>query len=155
MKLSETPENLKNSRDRYIDQRWKQLYELSSESSEKAISYLIITNSGGAIAILSFLGASEELRQIIEPKIALLFFVSGVILVGILRAILFHRLEMLFEKWRDDVLQYMKNSISWENIIQNDEKRTGINPWEYLFGYGALICFIFGCIFGGIALFAK
>lgn len=36
--------------------RWGQLYQLEKEWSERGLNYLMLTNSGGAVAILSFFG---------------------------------------------------------------------------------------------------
>ncbi len=49
-----------------INRRWGQLYELEKEWGEKALKYLFLTNSGGAIATLSFLGAAEELTALLD-----------------------------------------------------------------------------------------
>jgi hypothetical protein len=43
----------------YINRRWGQLYQLDREWGQRGLNYLMLTNSGGAVAILSFLGASE------------------------------------------------------------------------------------------------
>ena len=40
----------------YINERWSQLYELEKEWGKEAIKYLMLTNAGGAVATLSFIG---------------------------------------------------------------------------------------------------
>jgi len=66
-----------------IKQRWGQLYELEKEWGERALKYLILTNSGGAIATLSFLGASPSAINMRGAKTFLFLFVLGVFLVGV------------------------------------------------------------------------
>ena len=56
MKFSETPKELRDERVEHINTRWGQLYELEKESGHTALSYLFITNSGGAVATLAFIG---------------------------------------------------------------------------------------------------
>jgi len=54
----------------YINQRWEQLYELEKEWGERALKYLLLTNAGGAIATLSFLGTSPAAIKMPGAKIA-------------------------------------------------------------------------------------
>ena len=44
---------------KFIDARWAQLHEIEKESADNIFRYLLLVNSGGAIATLSFLGASS------------------------------------------------------------------------------------------------
>ena len=44
---------VRHSLNGHITQRWVQLYELEKEWGERALKYLLLTNSGGAIATLS------------------------------------------------------------------------------------------------------
>ncbi|MGH7824985.1 MAG: hypothetical protein ACREQ7_07385 [Candidatus Binatia bacterium] len=57
----------------FVDIRWNQLNALAKEDAERAINYLLLTNAGGAIATLSFLGAVESIRSQWAPKGALFF----------------------------------------------------------------------------------
>ena len=41
----------------YVITRWKQLHEMVTAASKDAVTYLMLTNSGGAIGVLSFMGA--------------------------------------------------------------------------------------------------
>jgi hypothetical protein len=44
-----------------------QLNALTKEWTDKAISYLMLTNAGGAVAVLSFMGASDTVRKMFRP----------------------------------------------------------------------------------------
>ena len=61
MKFSSYPQEFKNNQVNIINQRWKQLYELEKEWADKATKYLFLTNSGGSIAVLSYMGAAGTL----------------------------------------------------------------------------------------------
>ena len=61
----------------WINTRWSQLYQLEKEAGELSIKYLFLTNAGGAVAILGFIGASQSLGAIGAVRIALLLFALG------------------------------------------------------------------------------
>lgn len=67
---SQLDQATKDALNAYINRRWGQLYELEKEWGERALKYLFLTNSGGAIATLSFLGAAKELTGV-GTKVAL------------------------------------------------------------------------------------
>jgi hypothetical protein len=91
MKLNETESQLRAARLKYIDTRWEQLNELGKEAGERAIKYLMLTNAGGAVAMLSYFGANEEARSLVQAKVALGFFLFGILFVGVLDALILTR----------------------------------------------------------------
>ncbi len=60
----------------------------------------MLTNSGDAVAILSFLGASDRAFKLVGAKVALAIFVAGIIFVAIAAARTYHRMHGLFEAWK-------------------------------------------------------
>ena len=139
----------------HINQRWVQLYELEKEWGERALKYLLLTNSGGAIATLSFLGASPETINLLGAKIALFLFVFGVFLVGISTAKTYHHMSNLFAAWRIDVNNYYSDKVTWEHLQEEDKKRATESFWDYAFPYISFGCFIAGSISGAISLFIS
>ncbi len=97
----------------YINQQWGQLYELEKDWGERAIRYLLLTNSGGAVATLSFLGASQKALNLLGAKIWLALFVLGIFFVGIAVAKTFHHMSGLFKAWKTDVENYHSDKITW------------------------------------------
>jgi len=152
-KFSKQKPALMKSRNDYIGIRWSQLYELEKEWGEKAVRYLLLTNSGGAIATLSFLGTSEETANLIGAKIALFLFVLGIFLVGVSTAKTFHHMSSLFKAWKNNVDRFYGDEISWNDIIADDKRRAVVKWWDYAIPYASLACFILGCISGAISLF--
>jgi len=144
MKYTHSPDQFRTESINYINQRWSQLNLLSKDVSDRAIKYLMLTNSGGAIAMLSFLGASETVRSLLAPKIALGFFSLGIILVGVLNATILHHVDWLFSSWRTDVKKYMEDKIDWETMTDADDKRSYATTLHYIVGYGAFASFITG-----------
>jgi|HubBroStandDraft_2_1064218.scaffolds.fasta_scaffold177347_2 hypothetical protein len=147
----ETPEQ-RSHRIEYINRRWKQLYDLEKERADQAIKYLFLTNSGGAVTVLSFMGASEKARTSLGPIFALSCFVVGIILIGIFNIIQYYHMAKLFALWKQDSEKYFENPAEWTNIIQGDNKRSKTSIWAHIVAHGSFITFIAGCICGTINL---
>ena len=153
-KLSEVDPGTRETLLNHINRRWGQLYELEKEWGEKAIRYLLLTNAGGAIATLSFLGASSQALNRPSAKVALLFFVVGVVLVGIGTAKQFHHMSGLFKAYKQDVEHYFADRITWEHLNDQDRARAKLDFIDYAVPYTSFGCFIGGCVAGAIALFS-
>jgi hypothetical protein len=102
---------------------------------------------------LSFLGASKEALNLIGTKIALFFFIIGVLCVGISIAKIYHHMNYLFKSYKRDVVNFYEDKISWETMNEEDTKRAIETFWDYFFPYMSLGCFISGCMAGALALF--
>ena len=113
----------------------------------KAIKMLFIINSGGAIAILSYMGSSDS---VITGTIvfALCCFFIGIILVGILIARAVHCMNNLYEGWKKDVSKFYKDEIDWEKLTESDEKRVPNELPDFIIGYASFAAFIIGSIVG-------
>ncbi len=153
MAFSREPPHIQQHRFNFISARWAQLNALTKDWSDKAISYLMLTNAGGAVAVLSFMGSSE-VRAMAGPKIALGCFALGVICVGILVAKQLHRFEGFYKGYKRDSEQYLADRIEdWGTVVSRDEERVEASFWDYAWGYFAFILFIGGCGAGAISLF--
>lgn len=138
-----------------INQRWGQLYELEKEWGEKAYKYLLLTNAGGAIATLSFLGAAPGAIGMFGAKLALLLFLVGVVLVGAGTAKTYHHMSNLFDRWKTEVDNYYTDKITWEHLQSEDRKRAAPDCWDYAIPYFSFACFIGGCISGAWSLITR
>lgn len=154
-KFNETAPELKKQRIAYINKRWSQLYSLEKEWGERAMRYLLLTNSGGAIATLSFLGTSKLTSSMPTVIFSLFIFIFGVVLVGVHDARIFHQMSSLFELYKEEVNEYFSDERAWRALYDNDEKRAQDNKWDFIFPYSSFACFIFGCISGSFALFCA
>jgi hypothetical protein len=136
----------------HISARWSQLNGLTKDWTDKAVSFLMLTNSGGAVAVLSFMGASDKVREMVGPRIALGCFSLGVICTGILVAKQFHRFERVFTGYRKEAQEYLADRIEWGVLTSNDDNRVKPRPMDYVLGYIPFALFIGGCITGAISL---
>ncbi len=144
---------VRQSLNAHLNQRWGQLYELEKEWGERALKYLLLANSGGAIATLSFLGASPEAINTVGAKISLFLFVFGVILVGVSTAKTFHHMSCLFKAWKIDVDHYYSDKITWEHLQEEERERAVADFLDYAIPYTSFGCFIAGSVAGAISLF--
>jgi hypothetical protein len=138
-----------------VDRRWGQLYHLEKEWHAKAWKYLFLCNSGGAIAMLSFLG-TKALPLSLWLKLGLSSFVLGLIVVGICIALRYHSLANLFQKYKEDANNFLLNKLSWEELVERDTQRVKPTCWKVFWGnfwpYLSFFLFIIGCLIGGYAL---
>ncbi|MCH7902683.1 hypothetical protein IIC68_02935, partial [archaeon] len=95
-------------------ERWQQLNDFSSRRYEKAIRYLVLTNSGGAVAMLGFLGASLSRPDFTPPILPLVFYIVGIISAGILITSIFHHSETILSKWNADAEGFFKSKLEWD-----------------------------------------
>lgn len=137
----------------HINRRWEQLYKLEKEWGEKAIKYLFLTNSGGAIATLSFIGASKEFSSYCA-KAALFSYLLGIIFVGISTALTYRHLSTLFEKYKLDAEKFHCDHITWKDLNDEDRKRALRSKVDYACPYFSFFCFVFGSSLGVYALFS-
>lgn len=148
LKFSRTPEELRRRHVEYVNTRWKQLAELSKEYSQAAVTYLLLTNSGSAIAVLSFMGAMKTTTPIPNAPAMLMWFLGGVALVGLLRAIVMYHVGRRFTRWRNGVQKYYADEWTWEQLVIHDEEM----GWWYwpadLCGWASFVCFLYGLWLG-------
>jgi hypothetical protein len=155
LKLSQTPEPARSGRLKYVDTRWDQLLRLVEETELRALKYLTLTNAGGAVATLSFLGASEAVRKLLLPKISLGFFVFGLFAVGVLAALSAHKMAFLFREWKTTANKYTSDEITWGSLLADDSARVEKGRCFIItVAYMAFACFMAGSIVGLWALFS-
>jgi hypothetical protein len=155
MPFSQEPPLVQQQRFGFISTRWSQLNGLVKEWTDKAISFLMLTNAGGAVAVLSFMGASEKARNMLGSRIALCCFALGVICTGILVAKQFHRIEGLFAHYKKDSERYLTDQMEWDTLTARDEDRADTTFMDYFWGYAPFVLFVGGCVAGAISLFCT
>jgi hypothetical protein len=153
MPFSQELDHIRQYRFNLISARWAQLNQLTKEWSDKAINYVLLTSAGGAVAVLSFMGGSDKVRQMAGPWFALICFSVGVICVGILVAKQLHRFEAIFKGYMKDSTRYLADQIEWNTLRTDDDARAKPSAWDYAWGYIAFGLFFGGCVAGAISLF--
>jgi hypothetical protein len=148
------PKEVLEAKNNAISARWKELSEFYLKYSDEMIKYLLYVNAGGAATSIGFMGASEAIRSSTCLRIALLCFALGLASVGILRALLVHKIKYLFDNWRKDAEKYWSNRMAYTELTENDDKRSESGFYAFVVGYISGGFFILGLIFGAIGLFS-
>ena len=148
---ADVTDDMREIRNKYIDSRLAQLQNIAVESGDQALKYLFLTNAGGAVAVLAYLGSSSNSG--LSAKLTLVLFFIGILFVGFYRAYMVHYHESLFKSFSSLINQYYSESIGWAHLTETDESNVGNPIAPYIFGYISFGCFILGCIFGACSLF--
>lgn len=135
----------------YINQRWGQLYSLEKEWSDRAVNFLFLTNSGGAIAMLSFIGATGgKEHQLVVWGLCIMLL--GLMFLGFLIAMVYHQMSGLFESWRKDVKEFFADRISLEKLYEDDTARARNSLINLILAYSSFACFAIGIALGVLGL---
>jgi hypothetical protein len=149
LKLSETPPAIQSVRKGYIDARWTQLSDVSNAYGEESVKYLLLVNTAAMGAALAFVGAMPHLRPLLWPKVVLMLFAFGVAILGVFHAFRYHRIEWMFNRWRKDVQSYTDDQLTWNDLIDRDEKRRKrFGIVQATFPYFSLLSFYVGLTVG-------
>lgn len=123
-----------------------------AETLKNGIKYMFVTNSGGAVSFLGFLGTSSDMRSIESNYYALFCFVLGLLLIGLYLSLQFQCLEYLHGKYVSTLNSYYKKNINIDLVLQRgvENQNKVANGWSqklsYFFAYGSFLCFIIGCL---------
>ena len=117
-----------------------------------ALQYLFLVNAGGAATTLAFIGAIGATKIVFGAKVSLVFYVLGVILLGVGRAKQFHHMRGLFMHWKSQVGDYFNDKTTYDEMVAEDNKKAVMGIWDYVIPYASFGCFIIGSIIGFCAL---
>lgn len=148
MRYSDDTEEHRKANIDYVNQRWKQLYGLEMEFSSEGIKYLLLVNSGAAVAVLAFHGSVAAVRDMCWPKVMLGFFVVGVVLIGLLHIARYRGVNYLFKNWQCSVNEYFTDARDWSDIVNDDGAKAKKTYWVVYLAYASFICFVIGAVIG-------
>lgn len=145
MKLSQIGGEQRNNYVSYVENRWSQLQERIVGRAEAAWKYLMLTNSGSAVAVLSFMGAYKTITPIPHAHWMLLAFLLGLVLVGLGHATAYYRATWLFSGWRMDISKFYADELEWGEVLARDNDRS-----SYFILADVIAWLSFGCFFAGL-----
>jgi len=132
--------NYENDFKPWIDSRNDDNKEAYLSELEGIRKYLFASNAGGAAATLAFIGAANVQGAVIP----LLFFLFGLITVGVYLAVAFHHVEHSIEKFNQSLSGFYKNEVPFTDVVNASSVE---NPWYlYLLPYLSFGSFILGCL---------
>lgn len=77
---------VRKARERFIENRERQLQSITAESVDKSLAFLFADNAGSAVALLAYFGTVSSKPNIVEFKVSLAMLFLGVLFVGIFKA---------------------------------------------------------------------
>jgi len=137
---------------RYLKERWQQLYALLIDSIKVATNYLFIVNGGGCVAVLAFLGTDKATDNKLLLFIVLALFFLGLVLVGVLNICRYRHFEKLERHWVKQSNEYRSGKITFDKLLRADDDvvTTGKNIAKW--GYASFFCLIIAGIFGFLGM---
>jgi hypothetical protein len=148
MKYSDDTDEHRKANIDYVNQRWKQLQGLGLDFSSEGIKYLLLVNSGAAVAVLAFHGSVAAVRDMVWPKIMLGSFVMGVVFVGLLHIARHMGVSSLFKNWQSLVNEYFTDDRDWNDIVNDDVAKSKKFDWVVYLAYASFACFVIGAAIG-------
>ncbi len=145
---TETPRHILEEYILRINSRWRQLNELLLGVIADGIKYLFYVNAGGCVAVLTFLGTSDSIRQHTWPWWVLGIFFLGLVLVGFLNLFRYITIESLQTNWQQNVDEFYKGELDFDVMTAKDNEEVEKSYWIVWFAYLAFACFIGGGVVG-------
>ena len=154
---NETPKFILDEYVKHNDERWSQLNDLILSVITDGVKYLFLVNAGGAVAILTFIGTSPDVRGLGWPWVALAFLLVGLIFVGVLHFARYHVIGYLLNNWTHDVVKFYEGKTEYDDLVNADGKRIKKTEWILIFAYLSFLFFILAgaCGFIGYKDFIK
>ena len=147
MRFTDMPEALKNGINQDIQIRFKGIIGVWNYWLEHCIKYISFTNAGGIIATLTFMN-SRNIRAVSWAGLALLFFVIGLIAVGIIIGNMFNYAKTNYDKMKLYSNDFYMGNIKWGELIKKADQLTETNKAAIFSGWFAACCFFVGLIIG-------
>lgn len=154
---SATPDHIIKEYVKSNNERWEQLNNLILSVISDGVKFLFVINAGGCIAMLAFLGTSEELRKQQWTWSVLFVLFLGIVFVGVLNFARYHVITYLQQKWHSDVIEFYEGRVDFDELNNNDDKRVKKTSWILLFAYAAFTCFLIAGVIGykGVSSFRN
>lgn len=130
------------------DEHTKKVQGDSLSSFEAAINYLFLTNAGGAVAVLGFLGKAQTTAHWVGALVALALFGIGVALVGPIKAFRLHYFARRAKTWVEQSSRFFGGEIDWEELNKRYAAAAVEPRWPYAVGYLSFTCFVVGVVIG-------
>ena len=148
---------VRKAREHFIEQREKQLQSITVTAVESGVRFLFTTNAGGAIAVLTYLGAiASNANQTQTLKSSLAYFFLGIILVGLYRAFLAETYGKMFKNFQLQTANYFSSEKEWESYISEIKAEVETlrkSQVGRILIYGSFLCFVLGSAIGTFSLF--
>jgi hypothetical protein len=145
-----TPDQLA-ARDQWASERWSQFANRRTEYRTELSKFLFVVHSGGAAAVLAYLGQSAITQSAKASASWILgFFVAGLVFIGLVRVTQAIDMGGVFKAFREDYNQYQNGLLTWANLIARDRERYEQFYFPDLLLGISFVVFLIGCVAGYI-----
>jgi hypothetical protein len=93
-----TPEQQEKLLKHYADHT-EVMRSLQIEAANEAQKYLWVTNGGAAVVLMAYMGSNAAIRDSTAAWTSLLAFFGGIVALGLVRAVNYHKTLTLFRGW--------------------------------------------------------
>ncbi len=132
------PSEIMNERKQYISYLWEFRSEHYNKSRDAVIKYLFVLATGG-ISLVSYLVQNSTIKKIDkgEIKLSLIFFVFGLILLGIHKAIDLHGDHKRMTNSQEQIKAYYQCKTPYERVGEERESKLDLLMW--ILGYSSAL----------------
>lgn len=110
--------------------------------------YLILANSGGILAVLTYLHTLVNTPPSNLIKTSLAFFVIGLVLISIVLFWVYYRIWKIDNEYKKDMALFYSNQISIFELRRRDNERTESDKFEYILAVLSFVSFVVAIISG-------
>lgn len=150
MKYSEAPDSLREEQVKYLTTRWEELAQLERKWIDAVFQYLFITSSGAAVGTLTFMGATVQAKDPVQPWMVLMLvlFVLSVLAVGLGKASQFFYISGIYADWRKNSAIYFNDGMDWEELNRLDTEKSKDSSLVKFLSWLSFIFFVAGLVVG-------
>lgn len=123
--------------------RWyvELLVQMILDYSNQAVKFLSLANSGGAIALLSFMGNSEPVRSMPSTWSALTYLIVGFVLAGLVAVINFFSAMYLGRRFGNRAQAFYRGQLAFPDLFHTPTWFRWSLALPILAGAASLACF--------------
>lgn len=142
--IGETRAELRELESRFVD-AVREMQRVTEKVSWEAIKYLTLVNGTGAIALLGFMGSSQDVRHSTWAWAALFCYFAGIVFVGCLIALAFHKGWAALTGLAKNGAAWRRGELTYDEVFKHLAESATIGESLY-FAYGAFLFFIVGTL---------
>jgi hypothetical protein len=137
-----------------LSDRVELLWKLTEACEADVAKYLLLANSGGAVATLSFMGAAADLRALPGPHVALVAFLLGVVLCGATLGVRANNASSAYVQFLEDANKYQSAIITWNELVERSSPTRGALLTTILAAL-TYLCLIAGAVAGASTVWGR
>lgn len=131
-----------------IQLTWDRLDFEADRARSELVRFLLVTNAGGAIAAIGFMGASDQVRTMISPKLALGCYLLGLIFTGLMHWHVFYTSYNNHGKFHENTNKHYRGEMSPEELAKLTQDPVKEQRLPNAFSIAAFSMFVLGSGFG-------